>query len=1135
MKKLLFKLFFIFAAFLAVACFSCKNSSDSNDDFYIENPDDKKEENKNPAIKPKAKIFVQSKSSHEICIYSDIERQNLVAQIPSNASATFETEQIGEAIFYYTFLISLEQDSGVKVPFHDNSCAFLLATSANEESAQTISFPKSIALSSCFVILKNDGEKAIQFMSENFVINPSKTEGTASAIINPGKSACYEIQKKNFDNLGAYSVRETLGTIAFPLKEKIGAFEECKIYTIVFDGNSIRLANAIGQEELVGMKAYSVTHKCERLDSEEYETSETETLYGFPQEMTAATAKKYEGFVADDFVQKEILIDGSTQIEICYKRIRTTLTFNANGGMFGNGSETKTISGKYGAEVSTPTPYWDDHLFLGWDAEVPKTFGAEDMAFGAKWEFSITKETTDATVYGAIKSCNNSLYTYTIKLKGYITEATLEKVAQALYENSSVSFVLDISEAYGITELPSYSFNYKTFDYQPCTNLFGIILNNEIKAIGENAFEKCTRLKSVEIPASVTVIGANAFLDCVELASVKISDGVKTIEEGAFKNCTNLKEVSIGSGMTTIGNSVFSGCVSLENVEIPASVAAIGTSAFERCTNLASVVVLAKEPSSLGADAFAGNANGRKTYVPSASIEKYKNAANWKNYAADIAGDCTLGKAHAYNDVWKNDATNHWKECIACRAEGHQATHVWNVGEVTKVATCIATGVRTYTCTVCGRTKTETIAAKGHTYSEWENDANSHWKKCVDCGAIGHQVTHGWNAGEVTKASTCTAMGIRTYTCATCGRKKTETIAAKGHIYSSTLKNDADNHWEECVDCGAKKNIIAHANAVYLKQTGEREVKCSACGFVASTDAWTAETLSELSDALKNYAETEVNIKVAGEITNDDITTIKSALTANKTKKVALDLSGTTGLTEIADNAFYNYSNLTNLVSVKIPDGVKIIGVAAFRGCINFASITMPSSVTSIGSSAFQYCTSLESVTFAQGSKLETIGDYAFKECASLTSVTIPSSVTSMGNYVFENCTSLESVIIPNSVTEIGFDAFRECASLSSITLPNSITSINSGMFQDCTSLKSIIIPESVGNIIYDKAFKGCTRLASVTIFAAKPPYIGTFQKVFSNTNDNLKIYVPAESVEAYKAKSGWKECADKIFAIEEE
>ncbi|MCM1320860.1 MAG: leucine-rich repeat protein [Bacteroides sp.] len=948
MKKLFAKVFFVFAAvwFAAFVCFSCKSGGDDDDD-YIEAPNAPDDS----GTERTAKISVQSNTQYEIRIYRDSERQNLAARIPAYESAVFEAEKIGEAIFYYTFSIPLGEDSAAAIPYYDNSCAFVLAVSADKEAKQTISFPKSIALSSCFVVLRNAGEKSIQFMSGNSVIKPYTADGTASTIINPKASACYEIKKTDFANLSSYAVREVLGTSAsaLPLSKIIGAFEECKIYTVVFDGNSIRLEKTIGQEDLVGMKAYTVAHLREPLSAEEvYETAESETLYGFPEEMTAAAPKQYEGFEAETFAQQKIADDGSTQIYILYKRIRTALTFNANGGTFGGDSGgSVTLTGKYGAAVEAPTnPSRDDHRFLGYDAEVPKTFGTEDKTFTAQWEFSITKEANADTVYDTIKSCNNPEHTYTIKLKGYITESTLGKVAQALYEKSSVSFILDMSEARGISELPPYSFNYKTSSgCQPCTNLLEVVLNSEIQTLGENAFYKCTRLKSIEIPASVAAVGANA-----------------------FENCT-----------------------SLERIAIPAGVKTIGSNAFKGCTSLAVVIVSAGEPPSLGANAFDNNAGGRKIYVPSASIETYRNADGWKTYAAAIAGDCAIGAAHAYNDVWKNDAASHWKECIACGTAEYQSAHGWNAGEATKAPTCTAEGVRTYTCTTCGAAKTEAIAANGHSWDEgevtkaatcaaegvrtytcttcgtakteavavtqhvfytwWNADESNHWKICTGCRATGHQAAHTWDTGRVTKTATCSATGVKTYTCTICNRTKTETIAAKEHSYGE-WKADANNHWKICAVCKGK-NTAVHINTVCLSQTGEREEKCSACGFVSSTNAWTAETLSELSDALKNYAETEANIKVAGAITNGDIATIRTALYANLSKHVVLDLGETTGLTEIDVRAFYNYRMLTSLVGITIPDSVTSIGDDAFYNCTRLKSVNIPVSVTSIGQCAF--------------------------------------------------------------------------------------------------------------------------------------------------------------------------------------
>ena len=134
------------------------------------------------------------------------------------------------------------------------------------------------------------------------------------------------------------------------------------------------------------------------------------------------------------------------------------------------------------------------------------------------------------------------------------------------------------------------------------------------------------------------------------------------------------------------------------------------------------------------------------------------------------------------------------------------------------------------------------------------------------------------------------------------------------------------------------------------------------------------------------------------------------------------------------------------------------------------------------------------------------IAESAFQNCKGLTSVTIPNFVTSIGYNVFNDCTGLTSVTIGNSVTEIGSSAFIFCRGLTSITIPNSVTSIS------------------------DYAFDGCSGLTSVTIQATTPPTLGG-SSAFSDTN-NCPIYVPAESVDAYKQATNWSAYADRIQAI---
>lgn len=157
------------------------------------------------------------------------------------------------------------------------------------------------------------------------------------------------------------------------------------------------------------------------------------------------------------------------------------------------------------------------------------------------------------------------------------------------------------------------------------------------------------------------------------------------------------------------------------------------------------------------------------------------------------------------------------------------------------------------------------------------------------------------------------------------------------------------------------------------------------------------------------------------------------------------------------------------------------------------------------------------------------IGYSAFSNCTGLTNVTIPNSVTTISGNAFTGCTGLTSITIPNSVTTIGDEAFQFCSSLSgALTLPNSLTVINRSVFKGCSSLTSITIPSRV-TAIYTQAFYNCTGLTSITFEATAPPSINS--NSFQNTN-NCPIYVPAESVDAYKAASGWSTYASRIYPI---
>lgn len=137
--------------------------------------------------------------------------------------------------------------------------------------------------------------------------------------------------------------------------------------------------------------------------------------------------------------------------------------------------------------------------------------------------------------------------------------------------------------------------------------------------------------------------------------------------------------------------------------------------------------------------------------------------------------------------------------------------------------------------------------------------------------------------------------------------------------------------------------------------------------------------------------------------------------------------------------------------------------------------------------------------------------------------------VTSIGMEAFSGCSALTSITIPEGATRIGNYAFDYCYSLTSITIPEGVTSIGTSAFSSCSALTSITIPESMANID-SMCFNGCDQLVSITVRATMPPTLA--YGVFQGTSPSLIIYVPAASVDTYKAATNWSTYASKIQAI---
>ena len=199
--------------------------------------------------------------------------------------------------------------------------------------------------------------------------------------------------------------------------------------------------------------------------------------------------------------------------------------------------------------------------------------------------------------------------------------------------------------------------------------------------------------------------------------------------------------------------------------------------------------------------------------------EEFKNALPYSDYVL-YAADSLSTEVQPYTGAGKlKDLTTlQWERTSYNDLPLVHKEHVWNDGEISKDSTCTEAGEKVYTCKVCGETKTEEVAALGHSYSEeWTVDKEA---TCEEAGSKSHHCTrpgcdsksevtviealgHEWGEGKETKAPTCTEAGEKTYTCTRCDKTKTEAIEALGHAYSEEWTVDKE---ATCEEAGSKSH-----------------------------------------------------------------------------------------------------------------------------------------------------------------------------------------------------------------------------------------------------------------------------------------------------------------------------------------
>jgi hypothetical protein len=233
-------------------------------------------------------------------------------------------------------------------------------------------------------------------------------------------------------------------------------------------------------------------------------------------------------------------------------------------------------------------------------------------------------------------------------------------------------------------EIPNSVTSIGIAAFSNCDCLASFEIPNSVTSIGTWAFVYCSSLSSIVIPKSVTDLGTNPFMGCYSLTSIVVDSdnpvfdsrnicnaiiktksnslvsgcmntlipsSVSSIGSVAFDGCSTLSSIDIPDSVESIGDLAFASCSNLISIEIPGSVKSFGNKVFTLCTGLTSVFVLAINPPTTSGIGFFYDTNDCPIYVPNESVDAYKSATGWSDYANRIQGISVINLPPS-DEIW---------------------------------------------------------------------------------------------------------------------------------------------------------------------------------------------------------------------------------------------------------------------------------------------------------------------------------------------------------------------------------------------------------------------------------------------------------------------------------------------------
>lgn len=264
-------------------------------------------------------------------------------------------------------------------------------------------------------------------------------------------------------------------------------------------------------------------------------------------------------------------------------------------------------------------------------------------------------------------------------------------------------------------------------------------------------------------------------------------------------------------------------------------------------------------------------------------------------------------------------------------------------------------------------------------------------------------------------------------------------------------------------------------------------------------------TLTEAGTLSQQIPESEYatlqHLTLKGDIYQRDIVFIRKKLTELQ----SLDLTETkilrgervvgSGTYFPADTlADYALENMLKLQSVKLPKGLKAIGMKAFHNTA-LTEIEIPEGVTFLGGYAFAFCKALKKATVPGSVKM--IENYAFLGCVALEEVSLGEGMTMIGGDMFNDCKSLPKIQLPSTIESLGGQAFKGCIQFTELTIPAACTKVGAQLLRDCPALKTL------------------TSLAKTAPEASPKSF-------YPEQYEQIELRIPAEALESYQDSPIW-------------